>query len=64
MSSRGDINVLFTSAGRRVELLRAFREAYSLLGITGHVIALDADPLAPALQVADKPFIVPRLGLA
>jgi carbamoyl-phosphate synthase large subunit len=61
MSSRGDINVLFTSAGRRVELLRAFREAYSLLGITGHVIALDADPLAPALQVADKPFIVPRL---
>ena len=29
MSSRGDINVLFTSAGRRVELLRAFRDAYS-----------------------------------
>jgi carbamoyl-phosphate synthase large subunit len=61
MLSRGSINVLFTSAGRRVELLQAFREAYSLLGIVGHVIALDADPLAPALQVADKPFIVPRL---
>ena len=23
------------------------------------MIALDADPLAPALRVADKPFIVP-----
>jgi carbamoyl-phosphate synthase large subunit len=62
MLSRGKINVLFTSVGRRVELLRAFREAYSLLGLVGDVIALDADPLAPGLQVADKPFIVPRLN--
>ncbi|PYM07642.1 MAG: hypothetical protein DMF15_10395 [Verrucomicrobia bacterium] len=64
MLSRENINVLFTSAGRRVELLRAFREAYSLLGIIGYVIALDADPLALALQIADKPFIAPCLHSA
>ncbi len=58
MLSPGKIDVLFTSGGRHVELLQAFRDAYSLLGITGDVIAIDADPRTPALQVADKPFIV------
>ena len=61
MLSRENINVLFTSAGRRFDLLRAFRKAYSLLGIIAHAIALDADSLAPALQVADKLLLVPRL---
>ncbi|HVF90456.1 MAG TPA: ATP-grasp domain-containing protein [Blastocatellia bacterium] len=55
------INVLFTSAGRRVELLRAFRNAYESLGLEGRIIALDIDPLAPALQVADSYYMVPRL---
>lgn len=52
---------MFTSVGRRVELLRAFRVAYESLGLEGDVIALDIDPLAPALQLADRPYIVPRL---
>lgn len=55
------VNVLFTSAGRRVELLAAFRRAYDALGLAGHIVAVDIDPLAPALQVADRSFIVPRL---
>lgn len=55
------INVAFSSVGRRVELLKAFREAYRNLGLTGNIIALDVDPLAPALQVADRAYIVPRL---
>lgn len=42
-------------------MLRAFRRAYQSLGLTGHIIAVDIDPLAPALQVADRPYIVPRL---
>jgi carbamoyl-phosphate synthase large subunit len=54
------INTLFTSAGRRVELVRAFRQAYSDLGLEGHIIATDIDPLAPALQEADRAFLVPR----
>ena len=56
------INVLFTSAGRRVELLRAFRRAYQSLDLKGSIIAIDIDPLAPALQVADKTYMVPRLN--
>jgi carbamoyl-phosphate synthase large subunit len=55
------INTLFTSAGRRVELLRSFRQAYTLLELTGNIIALDIDPLAPALHIADRSYIVPRI---
>lgn len=56
------INVLFTSAGRRVELLRAFKRAYADLGLSGNIVAVDIDPLAPALQEADRPYIVPCLS--
>jgi len=54
--------VLFTSAGRRVELLRAFRRAYRSLGLKGKILATDIQPLAPAFQVADSAFVVPRLS--
>jgi carbamoyl-phosphate synthase large subunit len=55
------VNVLFTSAGRRVELVRTFRRAYEELGLDGEIVAVDIDPLAPALQEADRAFIVPPL---
>ena len=57
----GGATVLFTSAGRRVELLRAFRDAFRTLRIDGRSIALDINPLAPTLQVADVRYVVPRL---
>ncbi len=60
-ASLAEINVLFTSAGRRVELVRAFRRAYEELGLRGRILVADVDPLAPAHQVADASFIVPRL---
>jgi carbamoyl-phosphate synthase large subunit len=53
--------VLFTSVGRRVELLRAFRRAYVALGLQSWIVAMDIDPLAPALQEANAPYPVPRL---
>jgi len=56
------LNVLFTSAGRRVELLRLFRAAYEDLGLKGSIVAVDIDPLASALQVADRAYIVPRVS--
>lgn len=56
----GPFNVMFTSVGRRVELLRAFRRAYQALGLRGRIIAVDIDPLAPALQLADRPYLVPN----
>ncbi len=56
------VNLLFTSAGRRVELLRAFKQAYRDTRLSGLIVATDIDPLAPALQVADKTFLVPRVS--
>jgi carbamoyl-phosphate synthase large subunit len=56
------VNILFTSVGRRVELLRAFKRAYADLEFTGNIAAVDIDPLAPALQEADRPYIVPHLS--
>ncbi|MGH2791299.1 MAG: ATP-grasp domain-containing protein [Actinomycetota bacterium] len=53
------MNILFTSAGRRVELLDAFRRAYKQLGLAGEIMATDIDPLAPALAHADRSFMVP-----
>jgi carbamoyl-phosphate synthase large subunit len=58
---RDEVNLLFTSAGRRVELLRAFRQAYLDLDLTGRIVAVDRDPLAPALQVADRAYLLPSL---
>lgn len=53
-------NILLTSVGRRVELVRAFREAYQKYGYRGHIVGTDIDWLAPALQFVDRPFLVPR----
>lgn len=53
-------STLFTSVGRRVELVRAFKQAYTDLGMDGQIVAADIDPLAPALQLADRPYIVPH----
>lgn len=50
------INVLLTCAGRRNYLIRFFRE---VLNGKGQVIAVDADRQAPALQEADRWFVVP-----
>ncbi len=61
-SQYNQVNVLFTSIGRRVELVRAFQRAYSALGLKGSIIGLDVDCLAPALQIVDKPYIVPNVA--
>lgn len=50
------MNILFTCAGRRNYLLQYFRDA---LNGKGRIIAVDADPLAPALHDADLKFTVP-----
>lgn len=53
------MSILLTSAGRRVELIRAFKRAQAELGSRGRVIAVDIDPLAPALHDADCSYVVP-----
>lgn len=52
------MNVLLTCAGRRVYEIGAFRQA---VDGRGRVLACDADPNAPALQMADEGFIVPPI---
>lgn len=61
-SDASNLNLLFTSAGRRNELLRAFRRAFDELGVKGTIVATDIDPLAPAIQEADLSYIVPRVN--
>ena len=47
--------VLFTCAGQRVDVVTAFGRA------GGHTVAVDANPLAPAIYHADVHAIVPRI---
>lgn len=51
-------NVLISSAGRRVSLLRAFQTAAARNA--GKVFACDMTVLSPAMQLADGAFEVPR----
>jgi len=53
------MNVLITSASRKVSLVRAFQAALAATG-GGRVIAADIDPFAAALYVADTGVLVPR----
>ena len=57
------MNVLISSAGRRVSLLRSFKKEIQFLGLPSKVFAIDANPhYSSACQVADKYFKVERLN--
>ena len=51
-----EINVLFLSAGRRVELLKSFRTVMNQNNINGKIIAVDLKSDAPAIFFADEYF--------
>jgi carbamoyl-phosphate synthase large subunit len=53
------MNVLITSASRKVALVRTFRAALAREG-SGRVIAADVSPLSAALYEADEGVLVPR----
>lgn len=55
------IRLLFSSAGRRVELVNCFREAAKELKIDIQVIGIDLNPYwSPACQIADHAYSVSR----
>ena len=57
--------VLISSAGRRVELIRCFRDGAAHLGIDLRVIAVDVDPaMSAACHTADVALRVPRCDRA
>ena len=54
------VTILFLNAGRRVELLRAFRAALDACHPAGRLLTTDINPLAPALYLGDTHFRLPR----
>ncbi len=58
-ATRPTLRILFTCAGRRVELLRAFRRAGRALRCRLEIHAADSSPLAPALYHADRAHSLP-----
>lgn len=60
--SRAKNNVLLLSAGRRVELLQAFKNEVAKRHLPAKVYAADLKPeLSAACQLADQAFAVPRV---
>lgn len=55
------INILFTSAGRRIELIQQFVKAKKSKGISGKIVCGDMSKLAPALYFADKAYTLPAV---
>ena len=53
------MNILFCSAGRRCELLKNFRKT---MGNEGKIVTTDISLTAPAIYMADKYYIVPRIN--
>ncbi len=62
MDNKHCFNILISSAGRRVVLVREFRKALRRLRLAGKVVAIDISNTAPALYAADTSYIVPRLN--
>lgn len=57
-----EIHILFTSVGRRVELLRAFKDASLCTGINLRIYGTDMDETAPALLWCNEARIVCRIN--
>ncbi len=55
------MKILFTSIGRRVELVQAFRNAAEKTGVHLEIIGADITDTAPAMLFCDKKVIVPRI---
>ena len=56
------INILILSAGRRVELIKCFKEAAQELNISSKIVAADISNTAPAIYFADSHYEIPRIG--
>lgn len=56
------MKLLFTSVGRRVELMQAFRNAAERLGLELTIYGADISNSAPALCFCDETVIVPRIN--
>ncbi len=62
--SRQRGNLLFLNVGRRVELIRAFRDAFQRLKRGGRLIGTDINGWAPALYEVDEARLLPHSSCA
>jgi carbamoyl-phosphate synthase large subunit len=56
-----ECNIVFTSVGRRVALIRHFRDTLERLGVQGNLIGLDVSTDAPAFHIVDRAYTVCRI---
>ena len=56
------MNILLTSVGRRVKLLKAVRQSMFRFNINGQIIAADSKQNASACSIADIVEIVPKIN--
>jgi len=56
-----ELNVLFTSSGRRVSLIKKFKDAYRTAGLTGNIVTVDGKATAPTAFHSDRHVVVPRV---
>jgi carbamoyl-phosphate synthase large subunit len=62
MKKSDDFNILITNVGRRVTIVKAFRNTLDQLEISGKIIGVDASNLAPAHYVADKSLLICKIA--
>ncbi len=56
------MNILFTSVGRRVELIQTFRDAAQKTGTQLTIMGTDISFSAPAMYFCDRTFLVPKIS--
>jgi len=57
-----EMNILFTSSGRRVSLIQEFIKTFQEDGLPGRVITADLKVTAPTAFISDRHYIVPRVN--
>lgn len=58
---KNGINILFTSSGRRVSLIKKFRETFHKQHLCGKIFTADIAETAPTAFFSDQHFLVPRV---
>lgn len=62
MKKQNQISILFTSVGRRVELVQMFRKAAQNLDVNLVIIGADISDTAPALRFCNRFVMVPKIS--
>ena len=56
------MNILILSVGRRVELVKLFKDTAKKMNIKSNVIGADLSNTAPAIYFCDSFYLIPRIG--